>query len=34
MEHILTPELEKELTLLLNDPKVDPHHQPIPEATL
>ncbi|PJD97278.1 MAG: ABC transporter permease [Parachlamydia sp.] len=30
MEHILTPELEKELTLLLNDPKQDPHHQPIP----
>ncbi|MCE5318704.1 MAG: metal ABC transporter permease [Parachlamydia sp.] len=32
MEHILTPELEKELTLLLNDPKRDPHHQPIPPA--
>jgi manganese/zinc/iron transport system permease protein len=30
MEHIITPELEKELTLLLKDPKVDPHHQPIP----
>lgn len=30
MEHILTPELEYELTLLLNDPKQDPHHQPIP----
>jgi manganese/zinc/iron transport system permease protein len=30
MEHILTPELEKELTLLLKDPKLDPHHQPIP----
>lgn len=30
MEHILTPELEHELTLLLNDPKQDPHHQPIP----
>lgn len=30
MEHILTPELEKELTLLLQDPKVDPHRQPIP----
>ncbi len=30
MEHILTPELEQELTLLLNDPKIDPHHQPIP----
>lgn len=30
MEHILTPELERELTLLLKDPKKDPHHQPIP----
>jgi manganese/zinc/iron transport system permease protein len=30
MEHIITPELEEELTLLLHDPKQDPHHQPIP----
>lgn len=30
MEHILTPELEKDLSKLLNDPKHDPHHQPIP----
>jgi manganese/zinc/iron transport system permease protein len=30
MEHIITPALEKELTFLLNDPKQDPHHQPIP----
>lgn len=30
MEHIITPELEKELTLLLKDPKHDPHAQPIP----
>lgn len=30
MEHIITPELEEELMLLLRDPKVDPHHQPIP----
>lgn len=30
MEHILTPELEVELTRLLNDPKRDPHRQPIP----
>ncbi len=30
MEHILTPELEKELTALLNDPRLDPHDQPIP----
>lgn len=31
MEHVLTPELEKELTALLHDPKKDPHHQPIPK---
>jgi len=31
MEHILTPDLEERLTRLLSDPKVDPHHQPIPE---
>ncbi|GAB4226090.1 MAG: iron chelate uptake ABC transporter family permease subunit [Chlamydiales bacterium] len=30
MEHIITPELERELVELLNDPKRDPHHQPIP----
>lgn len=30
MEHILTPEIERELTLLLQDPKRDPHDQPIP----
>lgn len=30
MEHILTPEIEQELVRLLNDPKQDPHHQPIP----
>lgn len=30
MEHIITPQLERELTLLLKDPKQDPHHQPIP----
>lgn len=30
MEHILTPELEERLTLLLDDPKSDPHQQPIP----
>jgi len=32
MEHIITPELEEELTRLLHDPKEDPHHQPIPKA--
>jgi len=30
MEHIITPEIERELTLLLHDPKEDPHNQPIP----
>lgn len=33
MEHIITPQLEKELTLLLNDPKRDPHHQLIPPGS-
>lgn len=32
MEHLITPEIEKELTALLNDPHQDPHHQPIPKA--
>lgn len=30
MEHIITPELAATLTLILNDPTHDPHHQPIP----
>ncbi len=30
MEHILTPEMEEELMLLLHDPNIDPHQQPIP----
>lgn len=30
MEHIISPEIEAELTELLNDPKQDPHLQPIP----
>lgn len=33
MEHILTADIEKELTALLNDPRYDPHHQPIPRQT-
>ncbi len=32
MEHILTPELEAELTRLLKNPKKDPHDQPIPSS--
>lgn len=36
MEHIISPEIESQLTELLNDPKQDPHLQPIParEVTL
>ena len=30
MEHIITKELEAQLTTILNNPKYDPHHQPIP----
>lgn len=30
MEHLINPELERELTKLLKDPKVDPHDKPIP----
>lgn len=33
MEHILTPDLEKQLTELLGDPKEDPHAQPIPSRS-
>lgn len=32
MEHIITPELEAELSLLLKNPKQDPHLQPIPPS--
>ena len=31
IEHILTPELEKQLEELLNDPSVDPHKSVIPK---
>jgi len=31
MEHILTPELERQLTVLLANPTADPHNQPIPQ---
>lgn len=34
MEHIITPELERELSELLGDPKQDPHAQPIPPKEL
>lgn len=32
MEHILTGDLEKKLTEILNDPQHDPHQQPIPPS--
>lgn len=31
MEHVITPEIERELTELLNNPERDPHNQPIPK---
>ena len=33
MEHILTPNLEKRLIELLNDPEKDPHQKPIPRGS-
>lgn len=33
MEHVLTPELEKQLAELLHNPSEDPHKQPIPPAS-
>ena len=33
MEHILTRDLEEKLSKQLNDPKLDPHEQPIPEKS-
>lgn len=32
MEHIITPDLEKRLTSLLNHPQKDPHQKPIPQG--
>ncbi len=32
MEHIITPELEEELSKMLNHPKKDPHNQVIPDG--
>jgi manganese/zinc/iron transport system permease protein len=34
MEHVITPELEAQLTALLHNPQRDPHEQPIPEESL
>lgn len=33
LEHLMSPELERELTELLHNPRHDPHHQPIPNAS-
>lgn len=33
VEHFITPELEAKLTELMDDPKQDPHNQPIPPIT-
>lgn len=33
LEHLFSPELEKKLTELLNNPLKDPHEQPIPPST-
>jgi manganese/zinc/iron transport system permease protein len=32
LEHLMSPELERELTELLQNPRHDPHHQPIPPS--
>ncbi len=34
MEHVLTPEIERQLMEFLGDPKEDPHQQPIPGSKL
>jgi manganese/zinc/iron transport system permease protein len=34
LEHLMSPELERELTELLHNPRHDPHHQPIPPSNL
>ena len=31
MEHVITKEIEEELTMLLDNPSLDPHNQPIPQ---
>lgn len=33
LEHLMSPELERELTELLHNPRHDPHHQPIPNPS-
>ena len=31
MEHVITPEIEQELNVILHHPKRDPHNKPIPQ---
>ncbi len=31
MEHVITPSIEKELTIILQNPRKDPHNNPIPQ---
>lgn len=31
MEHVITPSIEKELTIILQNPRKDPHNKPIPQ---
>ena len=33
LEHLMSPELERQLTEILNNPRHDPHHQPIPPGS-
>ena len=33
LEHLMSPELEKQLTEILQNPRHDPHHQPIPPGS-
>ena len=34
LEHLMSPDLERELTELLHNPRVDPQHQPIPPTSM
>lgn len=31
LEHVISEDIEQQMSILLNNPKKDPHHQPIPE---
>ena len=34
LEHLMSPDLERQLTELLHNPRRDPHHQPIPNPSM